>query len=445
MEARHVAFEVLLRVERTKAYANLLLDAMLKRSPLPERDRALATELVYGVLRWRGRLDRLIAEASSRPFKEIQTELLTILRLGSYQLLFLDRIPAYAAVDESVKLAAGSGGQGAKAFVNAALRTIHRQGEKFLQRKTGEDEMSYLASFYSHPRWLLERWKARLGEEALALLKANNEIPPVSLATNRLKASPEKVFGVLWDFAEQVEESLWVPGFFRVRGSSSLFTSGAFKAGWFFPMDEAAALPVLLLDPQPGERVLDACAGGGGKTALMAALMKGEGKILALDKSERAMTRLQEALKRLLVRSAKSLLGDAQNAYRQIEGQVDRILVDAPCTGLGTLRRHPEIKWHVSLQDLERLQALQLQILEGVVPCLKVGGILVYSTCSMEPEENEGVVEAFLKRHQELVKEDPSPFLPSKGEGLVGEGYLRTFPHRHGTDGFFAARLRRRR
>ncbi|MBI3989407.1 MAG: 16S rRNA (cytosine(967)-C(5))-methyltransferase RsmB [candidate division NC10 bacterium] len=443
MEARRVAFEVLLRVERTKAYANFLLDAMLKRFPLPERDRALVTELVYGVLRWRGRLDRLIAEASSRPLKETPPDLLTILRLGSYQLLFLDRIPAYAAVDESVKLAARTGGPGVKAFVNAALRTIHRAGEKFLQRKPGEDELSYLASLYSHPRWLLPRWKARLGEEALSLLRANNEIPPVSLATNRLKASPEKVFGTLWDLAEQVEEGLWVPGFFRVKGASSLLTSDAFKAGWFFPMDEAAALPILLLDPQPGERILDACAGGGGKTTLMAALMKGEGKILALDTSERAMTRLQEALKRLLVRSAKPLLGDARNAHREIVGPVDRILVDAPCTGLGTLRRHPEIKWRVGLKDLERLQALQLQILEGVLPCLKVGGILVYSTCSTEPEENEGVVEAFLKRHRELVREDPAPFLPGKGEGLVGDGYLRTFPHRHGTDGFFAARLRR--
>ncbi len=443
MDPRRVAFEVLRRVEQTRAYANLLLDARLKRSPLPERDRALATELVYGVLRWKGRLDRLIAAASSCPLPKIRPDLLTLLRLGSYQLLFLDRIPSYAAVDEAVNLAGRIGGPGAKAFVNAVLRTIQREGEQFLHRRPGEDELDYLASLYSHPRWLLERWKARLGEEAVALLRANNEVPPVSLVVNRLKASPEKVFGVLWDLAEQVEESPWVPGFFRVRGASSLFTSGAFKAGWFFPMDEAAALPVLLLDPQPGERILDACAGGGGKTALMAALMKGEGKILALDKSERAIRRLREALKRLLVYSAKPLLGDARDAHQHIEGQVDRILVDAPCTGLGTLRRHPEIKWHVKPLDLERLQALQLEILEGVIPCLKVGGILVFSTCSTEPEESERVVEIFLERHQELIREDPSPFLPNKGGGLVEEGYLRTFPHRHGTDGFFAARLRK--
>lgn len=449
MKARALAFQVLLRVDRERAYANLFLDALLKRSFLTEEDRALATELVYGVLRFRGRLDRIIAEVSSRPLEQISLEVLNVLRLGAYQLLFLDRVPAYAAVDQAVKLAGKVGGEGARAFVNAVLRRIQREGEGLLRRRPHEDELDFLAAFYSHPRWLLERWLNRLGEEAFAFLKMNNEVPPLSLGTNLLKAKPEEVGEALKQLAASVEGSPWVPGFFRVKNGGRLFQSGAWREGLFFVMDEAAALPVYLLDPKPGERILDACSGGGGKTALMAGLMGDEGKVLALDQSGRAIRRFKEACRRLGIQSAEPILGDARKAHELIRAPVDRIFVDAPCTGLGTLRRHPEIKWHLRPEDIERLSRLQIEILKGVASCLKEGGVLVYSTCTPEPEEDEEEVEAFLKAHPEFILEDASPYLPAQElvEGpalsLVEGGFLRTSPHRHGTDAFFAARFRK--
>lgn len=436
-----MAFQVLIRVDRGRAYANLLLDALLKRSPLMEEDRALATELTYGVLRFRGRLDRIIAEASSRPLEQISLEVLNVLRLGAYQLLFLDRVPAYAAVDEAVELAGKVGGKGARAFVNAVLRKVQREGEGVLQRRPGEDKLDYLAAFYSHPRWLLERWLTRLGEEAFAFLKMNNEVPPLSLGTNLLKAKPEGVEEVFKTLATSVERSPWAPGFFRVKNGGHLFQSGAWGEGLFFVMDEAAALVVYLLDPKPGEWILDACSGGGGKTALMAGFMGDEGKVLALDVSGRAIRRFKESCRRLGIRSAEPILGDARRAHELIRTQVDRILVDAPCTGLGTLRRHPEIKWHRKWEDIGRLSRLQLGILEGVASCLKEGGVLVYSTCTPEPEEDEGVVEAFLAAHPEFALEDASPCLPA--QELVEGAFLRTYPHRHKTDAFFAARFRK--
>lgn len=442
MGGRQVAFRTLVRVDREEAYASLLLDALLERSALPERERALATELTYGVLRWRGRLDRVIAGASDRPLRDLSPELLNALRLGAYQLLFLTRIPAYAAVDETVKLVGRPGGKGVRALANAILRRIQRDGKTLLERKPDEDILSYLAALYSHPEWLLERWLSRFGEEAFLLLRANNEIPPLSVGTNLLKTKPEELEKELKQMAEQVEQSSWVPGFFRIRGGGSLLQGRALREGFLVPMDEAAALPVYLLDPRPGEVILDACAGGGGKTALIAGAQRDKGKILALDQSERALRRLKEACRRLGIHSAEPILGDARMAVQVVASPVDRILVDAPCTGLGTLRRHPEIKWRLHPGDFSRLQRLQLEILEGVAPCLKPGGILIYSTCTTEPEENEGVVEEFSRMHPEFTLEDPSPCLPGGSKTLVEDGYLRTYPHRHGTDAFFAVRFR---
>ncbi len=438
--ARRLALTILTRVERDQAYASLLLESHLRRTSLPARDRALVTELTNGVLRWRGRLDHTIAAVSERPLSACDLPALLLLRLGVYQLLFLDRIPPHAAVHETVALAPPR----TRSFVNALLRRVAREGEAPLPPRS-PDLVRHLAVKTAHPPWVVARWLTRFGEEETeAMLAANNAIPPVSLAVNTLRVSPEAMEGVLERRAEKVEGGQWVPGFFRVWGGRSLWEAPAFRRGFYFPMDEAAALPVLLLDPQPGETVMDACAGGGGKAAFAALRMGGRGTVLAVDVSPRALRRLREACRRLgLTSCVIPQAGDARRAATVISGVTDRVLVDVPCTGFGTLRRHPEIRWRRLPEDSARLALLQQEILAGAAAVLRDGGVMVYSTCTVEPEENEEVVEAFLAAHPEFHRDDPRPYIPAAL--VTPRGDVQTWPHRHGVDGFYAVRLRRGR
>lgn len=445
MSARRLALEVLLRVERDRAYANLLLDARLSRSDLSPADRGLATELTYGVLRWRGRLDWMLQACLDRPLPAVEAEVLTLLRLGAYQLLFLDRVPAFAAVKETVELGKRRRGTGVAGLVNAVLRRLQRTRDTIPWPDPLRNPTAYLATVWSHPVWLVERWVKRFGEEeAIRLFRADNEAPPLTLATNALRATPAEVRQALRGAAVACEESPWVPGLFRLRGGGGALEGPAVQRGLCFPLDEAAALPPLLLDPQPGERVLDACAGGGGKAALLAGLLAGRGEVIALDPNPRALRRLEEARTRLGLAAIRPVAGAAE-AARALVGEADRVLVDAPCTGLGTLRRRAEIRWHRQPTDPPRLAAIQRAILEGAAAALRPGGVLVYATCSPEPEENDEVVAGFLGAHPEFAPDGQPGALSGVARRLVGrDGFLRTYPHRHGTDAFVAIRLRRR-
>lgn len=445
-DGRHLAWEVLKRVEERGSYASLLLDTRLRRSSLSPAEKRLATELVYGVLRHRGRIDWILEKVSRRSIGTMEAGLRNLLRLGAYQLSFLDRIPPYAAVDEAVKLALSFMGKGCGSFVNAVLREVSRQRDTIPYPDLDTDPVRYIATFHSHPSWLVERWLHRLGErETMSLAMANNRIPPVSIQVNPLKGSPEELRSLLRGKVEAIEESPMVPNAFRLLGVPPLWDMEAFLQGRFAVMDEAAALVVHVLDPRPGETIIDACAGGGGKAALAAMLTQDNSHILALDLSRRALRRLEENISRLGIRGVRGILLDARDAGKRLSEKADRVLVDVPCTGLGTLRRHPEIKWRLKPDSLKVLSNLQLELLEGVLPCLKPGGILVYSTCSTEPEENEGVISQFIQAHPEIEVEDPSPFLPLSREDLIGPSkFLQTWPHRHAVDGFFVARLRSR-
>ncbi len=448
MGARRLALEVLTRVEDQKAYASLLLDAKLQRARLSRQEAALATELTYGVLRWQGRLDYLLAAVADRPWETIDPALRRLLRLGAYQLLFLSRMPAYAAVNETVALTPAAGRQGTrgpKAFMNAVLRSLQRQHAVLHFPDPAVDPVGALAARWSHPRWLVARWLARLGgEETEALLQANNETPPLSVVVNRLKSRPEQVSDSLARIAESVTPGRFAPGVFHLKGGAKVLRDPAVTRGWCFPMDEAAALPVFLLDPKPGDTVLDACAGGGGKSALLLGLLGSSGRVIALDPNARAHRRLQEAKARLGLDRLAPVQADARLASRLLRQRVDRILVDAPCSGLGTLRRHPERKWQQQEAGLPALARLQQELLRGVAPLVKTGGVLVYSTCSLEREETDLVVEAFLHELPDFVIDDPRGALPPSVAGLVDPGgALRTWPHRHGIDGFYAIRLQR--
>lgn len=448
MDARRLALGILTQVEDQRAYASLLLDARLGKARLSPRDRALATELTYGVLRWQGRLDYLLAAVADRPWEAVDPGLRRLLRLGAYQLLFLTRVPDYAAINETVALTAAAGRQahrGAKAFVNAVLRRLQRQHDTLSFPDPTVDRVGALATRWSHPHWLVARWLARLGpEETEALLRANNEIPALSVVVNRLKSRPEEVSRRLAKIAGSVTPGRFVPDVFHLKDGPEALRDSAFADGWYFPMDEAATLPVLLLDARPGETVLDACAGGGAKAALLLGLLGGQARVIALDPSARAHRRLQEATARLGLDRLRPIQADARQASRLLKGPVDRVLVDAPCSGLGTLRRHPERKWHQQEGGLLPLARLQRELLEGVAPLVKPGGVVVYSTCSLEPEETDLVVQAFVRDFPDFTYTDPRGSLPPAAEGLVDPGgALRTWPHRHGIDGFYAVRLHR--
>ncbi|HWR21065.1 MAG TPA: 16S rRNA (cytosine(967)-C(5))-methyltransferase RsmB [Verrucomicrobiae bacterium] len=450
MHARRLAFEILTQVEEQRAYASLLLDARLQRSRLSPQERALATELTYGVLRWQGRLDYLLAAVTDRPWERVDPALRRLLRLGAYQILFLTRIPAYAAVNETVALTQevirSQLKPVAKAFVNAILRRLLERHATIRFPDPSGDPVGALAARWSHPPWLVARWLKRLGvEETEALLQANNDTPALSVMVNSLKRQSEEVQERLSKIAGSVTPGRFVPGAFHLNDGAEALRDSAFADGWYFPMDEAAALPVLLLDPQPGDVVLDACAGGGGKTALLLGQLAGRGRVIALDPSARAHRRLREARTRLSLDRVFPVQADARQAAQLFTRPVDRILVDAPCSGLGTLRRHPERRWQQQEAGLAALACLQRELLHGVAPLLKPGGFLVYSTCSLEPEETDAVIETFLRNFPEFTAVNGPGSLPTTVAELIDlKGALRTWPHRHGCDGFYAIRLRRR-
>lgn len=440
--ARRVALDVLRRVETTAAYANVLLDDRLVRSTLSPADRALATELVYGVLRWQGALDWRLASLLDRPVTALEPAVLVLLRLGTYQLTRLTRVPHFAAVDETVSLAREVGAGRASGYVNAVLRRVAGEPKR-PEPDAARDPLAYWTGPGSHPAWLAERWLRRLGRDAAAaLMTANNQVPPLVVVVNRLKADAEEAERLLREAVPEVARGRSVTGAFVCRGAGSPRELPGFAQGVFVPMDEAAALPVLALDLAPGQQVLDACAGGGGKTALIAASVGPAGQVLALDHSPRAIRRLSEAADRLGLASVRATLYDACRAGEAWAGRFARVLLDAPCSGLGTLRRRPEIKWRRRPADVSHAAALQAALLAGVARAVSPGGLLVYSTCSLEPEETDEVIDAFLSRHTAFTLEAAGPEVQTFADP-ERPGILRAWPHRHDTDGFFVARLRR--
>ena len=441
--ARALAVDLLTRVERDRAYASLLLDATLAKRALDPREAALLTELTYGVLRWRAALDWLLETVGRRRIADLPVRLRQILRVGAYQLRFLNRVPSYAAVSEAVAAAKGPGGhEGWASLSNALLRRLAERRDG-LPVPEMPDVTERLAIAFSHPVWLVRRWLARFGEaEAAALLQADQSPAPTVLLVNPLRADVPSAAARLAADGVEATASPLLPDALRVREGVSVRHHPLVAEGKLQVMDEGAALAVALLDPQPGETVLDACAGGGNKAARMAALMGNAGRIVALDVSERARRRLREACDRLGATMVEPKAGDAREADRHVPEGADRVLVDAPCTGLGTLRRHPEIRWRVAETDLARLAALQRDLLRGAAAAVRPGGSLVYAVCSTEPEEGEAVGKAFSSAAPGFQEEVPASF-PAHSCARLPEGGFRTFPHRQGCDGFYVIRWRR--
>jgi len=440
---RQLALQILCQVDVEGAFADHRIAATVAGQGLSPQARALLRELTYGVLRWRNRLDWLLAHCSRRPLATLTPEIRNLLRLGAYELCFMAQIPAYAAVWENVELAKQVGHAGIVAFVNAVLRALERQRNSLALPDRADDLVTYLTITQSHPRWLAERWLQRYGPERTeAMCRANNSPPPLTVRVNRLRARREQLIESLLAEGCQVEPCHFAPDGVLIQRHPELDGLQCYADGWFYVQDEAAMLCGYLLSPEPGERLLDACAAPGGKVTHLAELMGDQGEIVALDHSEQRLRLVEENCRRLGLRSIHPLVG---NAMRMGFDRVfDRILVDVPCSGLGVVRRHPDAKWRKGPELIAAMARQQVAILDHVSHLLKPGGILVYATCSTEPEENEDVMGSFLRQHPDYRLDPVAAYLPASARLFVhGDGYAQTWPGPEGLDGFFGARFRR--
>jgi len=437
-DPRGVAQDVLVRVETTSAFADVLLARRLAGTSLSAADRALATDLVYGTLAWQGRLDHHLAELVHRPIAALDPPVRAALRMGVYQLLLLDRIPAYAAVDASVRLARRGGG-----LVNAVLRRAARLGHGGLALpEEGSDPMGRLVIEWSHPRWLVERLAAQVGAAELpALLAAHNRRGPVALRITR--PDDADLAGELSAQGAQIAPGRWAPEALVVeRRAARLRTCGAYRAGRFVFQGEPSQLVTGLLGIEAGSSVLDACAAPGGKTLHAAALAGPNGSVVALDPHRTGVGRIVAEAARLGA-TPHAVVADARRP--PLRRAFDAVLVDAPCSGLGTLRRHPELRWRRRSEDLPRLAELQGELLAGAAALVRPGGVLVYAVCSPLREETDDVIAGFLTTAPRFARESVVPHLPAAAAPLASaDGALRTWPHRHDVDAFFAVRLRAR-
>ena len=434
------------------------MDRALTRTRLEGRDKALAVEIAYGVVRRLGTIDWRLQPVLKKPLASLPTVVQMLLRIGTYQLLFLDRIPASAAVSESVNLAKTRSRtlkRDWSGFVNAVLRALMRESSSPWP-SIEEHGAAALAVRYSVPEWLSRRWLDRWGVAgAQRACEQVSLIPPLTLRVNRLQIGRDEFLNRLNEAGLKAKPTRISPAGVTLEEGIPIPSLPGFAVGQFYVEDEAAQLIPPLLDVQPGDVVLDACAAPGGKTTHLAELMKDTGRIYAVDRSDMRLGLLEANLRRLRHNSIVPIVADVRvSSWREAVSRAvecryslttfDRLLIDAPCSGLGVLRRHPEAKWRKSSAQLTHHHAQQIQILESAALCLRPGGVLVYSTCSTEAEENEGVIDQFLQSHAEFRRESVAPWLPEGGQDFLTErGDLCTMGNRDSMDAFYAARLKK--
>ena len=434
--ARRCAYVVLRRVFEQDAWADRTLHAEARRHGLDGRERALATQLTYGAVQRRGTLDFLIERLAGRPLSELDPPVRAGLRLGLFQLCFLDRVPAHAAVGEAVELVKSDAPRGA-GLVNAVLRRATREGGKLLAA-LGDATPAEAAIRHSHPEWIAQLWWDALGADgARALMAADNAPAEAVVRANTLRVQPAEL-------AERLPvASHPAPGLAEalvLDGPLDAFGIPEWEHGLFMPQSRAAMTVSRLLAPEPGHRVLDLCAAPGGKTTHIAALMGNSGEVIAVERHRGRAEALDRTARRMGATSVEVRCEDAANVG--FESEFDRVLVDPPCSDLGTLASRPDARWRKSAEQVQRLAVAQAAILAAGARALRPGGVLVYSTCTISPAENERVVDAFLAAHPGFSADDLSRELPVWQHPGV-PAYAQTLPHRDGTEGFFIARLRR--
>jgi 16S rRNA (cytosine967-C5)-methyltransferase len=439
--ARIAAYETILAVESGRADLPAALHHA--RQPLQDsRDRALAGEIATGTLRWQAAFDHVIAAFAGRTTSRLDREILAILRISIFQLLYLDRVPAAAVVDDAVQLARRAGKKSAAGFVNALLRRVSRERDALPLPLAPPIDL--LSITLSHPRWLAQRWIARHGvEAATAWARFDNEPAPLTLRVNSLRSSPDALIRELADAGVVAERARFARNGLIVSSGNPLLTPLA-HSGVFVVQDEASQLVGEFAGAAPGERILDACASPGGKATQMAAALEGSGIVVAADVRSRRVALLARVVAESGARNILIVQANARAApaFRDV---FDAVLVDAPCSGLGTIRRDPDVRWRRTESDLRPLADAQAEMLAQLATAVRPGGRLIYSTCSSEPEENESVVNEFLAVHPDFRRITPGRFAedPNLAALLDDEGALKTLPFRDGLEAFYAASLSR--
>jgi len=437
--ARETALRVLISCRTNGAWADAALQAQLRRDGVSGADAALCSRLVYGVLQNQLLLDHYIGAFCSQRPDHLQPPLLDILRLGAYQILYLDKVPDRAAVNESVELAKRFKRGQAAGLVNAVLRKL-AQNKNDLPAIPDRDEIRYLSIRYSHPRWLVKRLLMLLGrEETETFLAANNSVAPLTVQVNPLQTTAEALCGELAEAGVTVRAHAWVPGCLELSGTGDLTALPAFREGRLLVQDPAASLVAQAAGIVPGQRVLDVCAAPGGKSFSAAFAMGNQGSVTACDLHENKLVRIRRGAERLGIRCITTAAADGRNFRPEWEGAFDTVLVDAPCSGLGIIRKKPDVRYKKA-DDLFALPVIQSAILENAARYVKPGGVLLYSTCTILPEENQQITDAFLAEHPDFAREIMPLPLPV---GKV-EGQMTFWPQRHETDGFYICRMKRR-
>lgn len=443
--ARNVALDVLIAVEERGAYSNLLLNDRLKRSSLSPRDRGLATELVYGTLQRKNTLDWILNKLVRKGIDTLDPWVRHLLRLGIYQLRYLDRVPSRAAVHETVEIAKARGHRGIPGLVNGVLRSYLRRSREWTLPDSPKS-VTDLALVTSHPEWLVRRLVEVYGPEtAHSVLKANNRPPGLSVRVNPLRGNRERVARLLQEEDPRLRIRLS-----PLSGQGLILTGGnpasgrLFREGWFTVQDESSMLVAELLAPRPGERVLDGCAAPGGKTGHLAERMENRGTLLACDIHPHKVKLIENQVRRLGLSMVEVRQADLRELPGTGEARFDRVLLDAPCSGWGVIRRKPDIKWSKNLQEVDSLRQLQAELLEAAARLVTPGGTLVYSTCTLEPQENREQITAFLKNHPTFQADstlfDTLP-APVREKAFTGDGWVQILPHHFESDGFFIARM----
>ncbi len=444
--SRDTALKIIYKTIEKQGYSNILLDNSLSSGHFSPEDRAFITMLVYGVLENKIYLDWVIDRYSRTKSGNISPWIMNVLRISIYQVFFMDRVPDFAAVNEGVELAKKYGGKRAAGFVNGILRSIIRDPGKAEVKTGGREPGRYLSLKYSYPLWMVEDWIRHFGQDFTeALCKSGNNPPETVIRANTLKVTAGQLAGLLQKEGIQAKRGRYSPVALVLDKGAGIDRLKAYREGLLYVQDESSMLCVEVLDPEPGQFLVDVCSAPGGKTTYAAEIMEDKGRIVARDISRKKLAMVEENYRRLGIKSIETAVYDAEKLDPSLIGRADRVLVDAPCSGLGIIRRKPDIKWKKEREHYSVLAGKQKKILHNASKYLKPGGMMVYSTCTVMPEENHEVFLDFLQNNPEFAPCDITGLVsPALKSDSCKKGFIQLFPNIHGTDGFFIGKMVRK-